>query len=271
MVTAIAASKLSKCYRINSPRELLANALANSRIHGAGDAPHGTGGNDTKILWALKDVSFAIEQGESVGFIGRNGAGKSTLLKLLSRITDPTSGTAKIYGRTVSLLEVGTGFHSELTGRENVYLSGSILGMKRREIKRKFDEIVAFSGVESQLDMPVKYYSSGQYVRLGFAVAAHLEQDILLIDEVLAVGDAAFRAKCQDKIHQLLGSGRTIVSVAHDATFLQEVCDRLIWLNAGSVIDSGEPAAILKKYLENPDGARASDATEFYRANGSQG
>lgn len=207
---------------------------------------HGSGAGDE--IWALKDVSFEIEQGEVIGFVGANGAGKSTLLKILSRITKPTSGFGEITGRVASLLEVGTGFHPELTGRENVYLSGSILGMKRTEIDQRFDDIVEFSGVGSQIDMQVKYYSSGQHVRLGFSVLAHLEQEILILDEVLAVGDQDFREKCLKKMHELAGSGRTVLLVSHQLESLEKLCDKVIWLDRGQVVEYGETMKVLDAY-----------------------
>jgi lipopolysaccharide transport system ATP-binding protein len=185
--------------------------------------------------WALKDVSFEVMPGEVVGIIGRNGAGKSTLLKILSRITEPTTGQAELYGRVGSLLEVGTGFHAELTGRENIYLNGAILGMKRAEIQRKFDEIVAFAEVEQFLDTPVKHYSSGMYMRLAFAVAAHLEPEILVVDEVLAVGDATFQKKCLGKMEDVARQGRTVLFVSHNMNAIQQLCDRAILLNGGRV------------------------------------
>ncbi|MGL5881215.1 MAG: ABC transporter ATP-binding protein, partial [Xenococcaceae cyanobacterium] len=185
-------------------------------------------------FWALKDVSFEIKQGEAVGIIGRNGAGKSTLLKILSRITEPTTGRISIKGRVASLLEVGTGFHPELTGRENIYLNGAILGMSKAEIKRKFDEIVDFAEIEKFLDTPVKRYSSGMYVRLAFAVAAHLEPEILVVDEVLAVGDAAFQKKCLGKMGDVAtNEGRTVIFVTHQMAAIQNLCQRVIWLNYG--------------------------------------
>src|SRR5687767_12667287 len=187
-------------------------------------------------FWALKDVSFEIKQGEAVGIIGRNGAGKSTLLKILSRITEPSSGRIEINGRVASLLEVGTGFHPELTGRENIFLNGAILGMSRAEIRRKFDEIVDFSGVEKFLDTPVKRYSSGMYVRLAFAVAAHLEPDVLIVDEVLAVGDSAFQKKCLGKMGAQAGEGRTILLVSHTMPAIQSLCHRVIWLDKGRIV-----------------------------------
>src|SRR5712672_2995074 len=180
-------------------------------------------GDEVEEFWALKDVSFEVKQGEVLGIIGRNGAGKSTLLKILSRITEPSEGRVRIRGRVASLLEVGTGFHPELTGRENIYLNGAILGMSRAEIKKKFDEIVAFAEVEKFLDMPVKHYSSGMYVRLAFAVAAHLEPEILFVDEVLAVGDASFQKKCLGKMSDVARQGRTILCVSHNMTAVQSL------------------------------------------------
>lgn len=199
-------------------------------------------------IWALKDVSFEIEQGEVIGFVGSNGAGKSTLLKILSRITKPTSGFGEITGRVASLLEVGTGFHPELTGRENIYLSGSILGMTRSEIDRRFDDIVEFSGVGTQIDMQVKFFSSGQHVRLGFSVLAHLEQEILILDEVLAVGDQEFRDKCMKKMHELARSGRTVLLVSHQLESLEKLCDKVVWLERGQVVRFGATEEVLDAY-----------------------
>jgi len=206
---------------------------------------------DEKEFWALKDINFEVKQGEVVGIIGKNGAGKSTLLKVLSRITEPTTGRIKLNGRIASLLEVGTGFHPELTGRENVFLNGSILGMTRQEIKRKFDEIVAFSGVEKFLDTPVKRYSSGMYVRLAFAVAAHLEPEILVIDEVLAVGDAEFQKKCLGKMKDVAGEGRTVLFVSHNMGAVKNLCTKAILLAEGSIILNGETQYIVKSYLKS--------------------
>jgi lipopolysaccharide transport system ATP-binding protein len=203
----------------------------------------------TQEFWALKDVSFEIKQGDRVGFIGRNGAGKSTLLKVLSRITEPTSGSIRIKGRVASLLEVGTGFHPELTGRENIFLNGAILGMSKVDIKRKFDEIVAFAEVEKFLDTPVKRYSSGMYVRLAFAVAAHLEPEILIVDEVLAVGDAQFQKKCLGKMEDVGKEGRTVLFVSHQMSAILSLCDRAILLNRGNCIGDGEPTKMISKYL----------------------
>ena len=201
-------------------------------------------------FWALKDVSFEVEPGEVVGIIGRNGAGKSTLLKILSRITSPTEGTVELHGRVGSLLEVGTGFHPELTGRENIYLSGSILGMKRREIDAKLDDIVKFSEIEKFLDTPVKRYSSGMYVRLAFAVAAHLEPEILLVDEVLAVGDAAFQKKCLGKMGEIANEGRTVVFVSHNMNAVEQLCDSCILFENGNLkMYENDVCAVIRKYL----------------------
>lgn len=208
-------------------------------------------------FWALKDVSLEVQPGEVVGIIGRNGAGKSTLLKVLSRITRPTTGRVEINGRVGSLLEVGTGFHPELTGRENVYLNGSILGMSRKEIDRKFDEIVAFAEVEKFLDTPVKRYSSGMYVRLAFAVAAHLEPEILIVDEVLAVGDAGFQKKCLGKMEDVGRGGRTVLFVSHSMPAVTRLCQRCILLADGSVIRDGSAADVASSYLHGGDGAGA--------------
>ena len=200
-------------------------------------------------LWALRDVSFEVQRGEVVGIIGRNGAGKSTLLKILSRITEPTSGRAEIHGRVGSLLEVGTGFHPELTGRENIYLNGAILGMHRTEIERKFDEIVAFAEIERFLNTPVKRYSSGMYVRLAFAVAAHLEPEILIVDEVLAVGDAAFQKKCLGKMGDVAKEGRTVLFVSHNMAAVTQLCRRGFWLNDGHIVKIGLSQEVVESYL----------------------
>lgn len=202
-------------------------------------------------FWALKDVSFEIKRGDRVGIIGRNGAGKSTLLKILSRITEPTTGQIAIKGRVASLLEVGTGFHPELTGRENIYLNGAILGMSKAEIGRKFDEIVAFAEVEKFLDTPVKFYSSGMYVRLAFAVAAHLEPEILVVDEVLAVGDAKFQQKCLGKMKDVSGEGRTVLFVSHQMGMINQLCSDAIVLQKGEIIKQGKTKETISYYLEN--------------------
>ena len=203
---------------------------------------------DDRTLWALKDVSFDVQHGEIVGVIGRNGAGKSTLLKILSRITDPTEGEVDIEGRVGSLLEVGTGFHPELTGRENIFLNGAILGMKRAEIAARFDEIVAFAGTEKFLDTPVKYYSSGMYMRLAFAIAAHLEPQILVIDEVLAVGDAEFQKKCLGKMGDVARAGRTVLFVSHNMAAVKVLCRRAILLSNGVIASSGDVADVIEDY-----------------------
>jgi len=212
----------------------------------------------SETLWALKDVSFEVKQGEVLGIIGRNGAGKSTLLKILSRVTAPTSGEVRVKGRIASLLEVGTGFHPELTGRENVYLNGTILGMTKVEIKNKFDEIVAFSEVEKFIDTPVKRFSSGMHVRLAFAVAAHLEPEILIVDEVLAVGDAAFQSKCLGKMHEVAGHGRTVLFVSHNMAAVQNLCRSVIVLAKGLPVFQGHPTSAVQSYLEPLAGNFAS-------------
>ena len=201
-------------------------------------------------FWALKDISFEVKRGEVLGIVGHNGAGKSTLLKILSRITQPTTGTADIYGRVSSLLEVGTGFHSELSGRENIYLNAAMLGMRREEVRRKFDEIVAFSGVEAFIDTPVKRYSSGMYVRLAFAVAAHLEPEILIVDEVLAVGDASFQQKCLGKMEEVSRSGRTVLIVSHNMTVIEGLCERAILLEKGRVAKIGNTHEVVEGYAD---------------------
>jgi lipopolysaccharide transport system ATP-binding protein len=203
----------------------------------------------SKKIWALSDVSFEVGSGEVVGIIGRNGAGKTTLLKILSRITEPTTGRVELRGRVGSLLEVGTGFHPELTGRENIYLNGSILGMRREEIERRFDEIVAFAEVTEFIDTPVKRYSSGMYLRLAFAVAAHLETEILLVDEVLAVGDVQFQKKCMGKIEQVAGQGRTVLFVSHNMPAVQRLCTRGILLSGGTIVHDGNVRPVIQEYL----------------------
>ncbi len=202
-------------------------------------------------IWALKDVSFEVQQGEIVGVIGRNGSGKSTLLKVLSRITEPTEGEAKIRGRVGSLLEVGTGFHPELTGRENIYLNAAILGMRRFEITRKLDQIVAFSEVEQFLDTPVKFYSSGMYMRLAFAVAAHLEPEILVVDEVLAVGDIQFQQKCMGRMGEVASGGRTVIFVSHNMSAINHLCQRCVYLDHGRVVSMGTTPEVVGRYLAN--------------------
>ncbi|OGT07433.1 MAG: hypothetical protein A2103_04150 [Gammaproteobacteria bacterium GWF2_41_13] len=217
--------------------------------------PHHTH-KTTEEFWALKDINFEIKQGDRVGIIGRNGAGKSTLLKILSRITEPTSGRISIKGRVASLLEVGTGFHPELTGRENIYLNGAILGMTRQEIKRKFDEIVNFAEVEKFLDTPVKRYSSGMYVRLAFAVAAHLEPEILVVDEVLAVGDTQFQKKCLSRMNEVSREGRTVLFVSHNMAAISSLCQKIIVLKAGKIGFAGDVESGIDHYLDDADHAK---------------
>jgi len=262
---AIKCEGLSKQYHIGEResykalRDVIAEAatapfrrLRSTESNGANGVPTQNSKLETRnSFWALADVSFDVKRGEVVGIIGRNGAGKSTLLKILSRITKPTRGHAKIHGRVGSLLEVGTGFHPELTGRENIYLNAAILGMRKAEVAEKFDEIVAFAEVEKFIDTPVKRYSSGMYVRLAFAVAAHLEPEILVIDEVLAVGDAAFQKKCLGKIGEVAHGGRTVLFVSHNMGAIRSLCTEVIWLNEGSIVEGGPSATIVERYLRS--------------------
>ena len=222
-------------------------------------------------IWALNNISFDIKEGEVVGIIGPNGAGKSTLLKILSKITYPTQGTVQIKGRVSSLLEVGTGFHPELTGRENVYLNGTILGMTRKEVSNKFDEIIDFSGVETFIDTPVKRYSSGMQVRLAFAVAAHLEPEILLVDEVLAVGDAEFQKRCLGKMKDTANAGKTVIFVSHNMTSISRLCDRAILLEKGSLIKDGQSSEVISHYLHKPDSGKNLRTWETDNAPGHEG
>jgi lipopolysaccharide transport system ATP-binding protein len=251
-VSIIEVSGLSKQYHIGtklpykSLRETIMNVVTSpARLF----KRNGSGENNT--IWALKDVSFEVQQGEVLGIIGRNGAGKTTLLKILSRVTEPTEGEVRIRGRVGSLLEVGTGFHPELTGRENIFLNGAILGMRKEEIKKKFDEIVAFAEVEKFLDTPMKRYSSGMYVRLAFAVAAHLEPEILLVDEVLAVGDAAFQKKCLGKMGDVAKEGRTVLFVSHNMGAVRSLCQRCNLLESGRLIFSGNVNECIDSYLSD--------------------
>jgi lipopolysaccharide transport system ATP-binding protein len=262
---------LGKKYRIHHQRQERYTALRDVVTHkvrsmlnvrGSG-APRGA----SEDFWALKDIAFEVNRGDVVGVIGRNGAGKSTLLKILSRVTEPTEGRAALRGRAASLLEVGTGFHPELTGRENVYLNGAILGMARAEIKRKFDEIVAFAEVEQFLDTPVKRYSSGMYVRLAFAVAAHLEPEILIVDEVLAVGDAKFQAKCLGKMHDVSTGGRTVLFVSHNMGAVRGLCSTGILLERGRIRSRGDIDSLIREYNE---GGAGSDATTEYVSSAGQ-
>jgi lipopolysaccharide transport system ATP-binding protein len=247
VTTAIAVQGVGKQFRLGRSqgpamlREVLMDLI---RAPFAGSTPE-----DQQSIWALRDVSFSIETGEVVGIVGRNGAGKSTLLKVLSRITRPSAGSIRVRGRVASLLEVGTGFHEELTGRENVYLSGCILGMPKKRIDAKLDEIVAFAEVERFIDTPIKHYSSGMRLRLGFAVAAHLESDILLVDEVLAVGDGEFQRKCLRTMGDLHNTGRTVLFVSHNLTAVENLCSRAIWIDAGRVREDGTPSQVIQSYM----------------------
>jgi len=246
----IQVENLSKQYRIGASEA--AYGTFRESLSAAVKAPFprfGRNGNaPDETIWALKDVSFEVLPGEVVGIIGRNGAGKSTLLKILSRITEPTTGSVKLYGRVASLLEVGTGFHPELTGRENIYLNGAILGMARREIERKFDEIVSFAEVEKFIDTPVKRYSSGMYLRLAFAVAAHLDPEILMVDEVLAVGDASFQKKCLGKMGEVAHKGRTVLFVSHNMSAVNALCPKSILLHQGQVSTTGTSTDVISQY-----------------------
>ena len=244
---------LAKQYRIGT-REVAYDTLRES-IVGMMRSPlkrlrRRNGHSNPETIWALQDVSFTVNPGEVVGLIGSNGAGKSTLLKILSRITEPTRGRVELYGRVASLLEVGTGFHPELTGRENILLNGAILGMRRAEIEHKFDEIVAFAELEKFLDTPVKRYSSGMYMRLAFAVASHLEPEILMIDEVLAVGDAQFQKKCLGKMGDVAREGRTVLFVSHNMTAVQNLCQRALWLKEGRLVEDGPAGQVVSLYLK---------------------
>jgi lipopolysaccharide transport system ATP-binding protein len=240
-------SGISKRYRLGefSGDTMLREAVADGfrRLVGRGKR------EEARTIWALQDVSFQVQQGEVLGIIGRNGAGKSTLLKLLSRITYPTSGSLKVSGKIASLLEVGTGFHEELTGRENVFLNGSILGMSKRDIEQRLEQIVEFSGVATFIDTPIKRYSSGMRLRLGFAVAAHLSPDILLLDEVLAVGDADFQKKCLNAMDDMHRSGRTVLFVSHNMAAIESLCSRCIWIDGGRIRADGEARAIVGEYM----------------------
>ena len=275
---AIKVESLSKCYRLGLKEEthdtlsasffhFLKRPWENFRKYRSlysfeglsPDDPETTGnGPSNGVIWALKNVSFEVPQGEVLGIIGHNGSGKSTILKIFSRITFPTRGQVEIRGRSACLLEVGTGFHPELTGRENVYLNGTVLGMKKKEIDRKFDEIVDFSGVEKFIDTPVKRYSSGMAVRLAFAVAAHLEPEILIIDEVLAVGDAEFQAKCIGKMSSFAKEGRTVLFVSHNMGAVSELCSRVLWLHKGCVKLDATPSEAVNKYLSTGGNKRGT-------------
>lgn len=267
---AIRVENLSKQYHIksaNSWHDKLGDKLADSIRSLFRRTPSLHIGE--KSFWALKDICFEIKKGEAVGFIGGNGAGKSTLLKILSRITDPTEGRAQVYGRMSSLLEVGTGFVGDLSGRENVYLSGAILGMRKSEIDQRFDEIVDFSGVEQFIDDPVKHYSSGMYVRLGFAVAAHLRPDILVVDEVLAVGDATFQQKCLGKMGEVAKEGRTVLFVSHSMAAMQGLCSKCVMLKSGRLVAQGEPRAVIEQYMTAASSGRVTQVKDRQDRQGS--
>lgn len=240
---AIKIDHLSKRYAIGKEKDNSLRGTLSNLFKGSGGAKD--------EFWALKDINLEINRGDVVGIIGKNGAGKSTLLKILSQITQPTEGRVEINGRVASLLEVGTGFHPELTGRENIYLNGTILGMSRKEVKAKFDEIVAFSGVEKFIDTPVKHYSSGMYVRLAFSVAAHLEPEILIIDEVLAVGDVEFQKKCLGKMQDVAGQGRTVLFVSHNMSAVQNLCNKGIHLEKGKLFNSGDVKRVVSDYYKS--------------------
>jgi lipopolysaccharide transport system ATP-binding protein len=271
MDLAIRVSDLGKLYHIGTEQkrydrfgeqitDVLINPVRKAGKMLRGQASGVAGLNET--IWALSKVSFDVQPGEAVAVIGRNGAGKSTLLKILSRITEPTEGFVDIFGRVGSLLEVGTGFHPELTGRENIFLNGAILGMKRGEIERKFDEIVAFADIDRFLDTPVKHYSSGMYVRLAFSVAAHLEPEILLVDEVLAVGDAAFQRKCLGKMDDVTKQGRTVLFVSHNMALVQSLCQRGILLQKGEITHDGPVGDVVNAYLQQLEQAETQDLSE---------
>jgi lipopolysaccharide transport system ATP-binding protein len=267
MSAVISVEKLSKKYRIGgapptSLREALVSAMTLARFR------HSV---QEETLWALRDVSFAIQPGETVGIIGRNGAGKSTLLKILSKITHPTSGEVKVAGRVAAMLEVGTGFHPELTGIENIYLNGSILGMSKKEVDTKLDAIIQFSGVEKHINTPIKRYSSGMRLRLGFAVAAHLDSEILVVDEVLAVGDAAFQKKCLATMGNLRARARTVLFVSHNLAAVENLCQRCIWIDGGQIRMDGEARQVIRDYMEMMAGESGQvdlDNAENRRGNG---
>lgn len=277
---AIRARDLSKQYRIGERqrwdrnlRETIADAFA-SRLRRRSARRRGqtpSASPEPDVVWALQGVSLEVKHGEILGIIGRNGAGKSTLLKILSRITEPTTGFADIHGRVGSLLEVGTGFHPQLTGRENIYLNGAILGMSRAEIERKFDEIVAFAEVDRFLDTPVKHYSSGMYVRLAFAVAAHVGPEILLVDEVLAVGDFAFQQKCLGKMQDIAGHGRTVLFVSHSMGSVKALCNRCLLLEDGKAMADGSPDDVVARYIDQHELARAGNRSRRIRAGYGEG
>lgn len=250
MSTAITFDWVSKRYRIGAGRSSLRETIYELPKRLLRTVEHD---DDDQHFFALKDVSFEINKGEAFGIIGPNGAGKTTTLKLLSNITKPTAGKIAVEGRMSALIELGAGFHPDLTGRENIFLNGTILGLSRKEIARRFDDIVAFAEMEKFIDMPVKRYSSGMYARLGFAVAAHVDPDVLLVDEVLSVGDEAFQLKCRDFIHSFVNSGRTSVFVSHNLYAVEQLCDRVMWLDSGKIVDLGKPSQVLRAYMDETD------------------
>lgn len=279
MAPIIEVKHLSKQYALGetgsstygSLRELLSQGLLNRFKRWAGFSPDSNQKKQSNSFWALRDVSFEVEKGDTVAIIGSNGAGKSTLLKILSRITDPTKGYAKVRGQVASLLEVGTGFHPELTGRENIFLNGAIMGMRKSEIQAKLDEIIAFSGISKFLDTPVKRYSSGMYVRLAFAIAAHLEPEILIVDEVLAVGDVAFQKKCLGKMAEATRHARTVLFVSHNLAAVEALCKKGIVLNQGQVVFNGAANAAVEYYLSNLVGLETPSGSHIIDLNGSAG
>lgn len=285
MTKAITVESLSKCYRIGL-KEAIHDNLGGAMIeflkspwknyqkyrslYRFNDLSDDGDLESKGIIWALKDISFDVDHGEAIGIIGRNGAGKSTLLKILSKITHPSSGRAVIRGRISSLLEVGTGFHPELTGRDNVYLNGTILGMRKREIDSKFDEIVDFSGIEKFIDTPVKRYSSGMKVRLAFSVAAHLEPDLMVVDEVLAVGDARFQKKCLSKMEDAGNKGRTVLFVSHNMSAITRLCKRVILIENGRIVEDGPSGSVVAKYLTSESGTIAKKQWDASKAPGGE-
>jgi lipopolysaccharide transport system ATP-binding protein len=264
--TSIQVDSIGKRYRLGGEASFQYRTLRDSIASTFSRKPSGE--PDRRELWALRDVSFDVAEGEALGLIGPNGAGKSTLLKILSRITEPTEGKISLYGRVASLLEVGTGFHPELTGRENIYLNGAILGMKRSEITRDFDSIVEFAGIERFVDTPVKRYSSGMYVRLAFAVAAHLTPEILLVDEVLAVGDAEFQRRCLGRMSEVARSGRTVIFVSHNLSSIARLCPRTVLLDHGTVAAIGPSRDVIGRYLARGGGDSSWDLREWPQREG---
>lgn len=267
MAIAVSVNQLSKEYRIQRTQS---DTMIRERLVSLARRSFGRDRTQIESVWALEDVSFEVPEGQVLGIIGRNGAGKSTLLKVLSRITYPTRGSVSVRGRVASLLEVGTGFHDELTGRENVFLNGSILGMTRAEVQKKFDAIVDFSGIERFLDTPIKRYSSGMRVRLGFAVAAHVDPDVLIVDEVLAVGDAGFQKKCLDAMQDMRSGGRTVLFVSHQMAAVENLCSRGIWIDGGRVRMDGPVSEVIGAYMGSfGDGGHTRDLEEIAIRQGS--